>query len=88
MGKYQAHIAHAEALENRHGKKGFRLKNVLIQKYVVEKMKLGWSPEQISLRLPIDHNKKTISYEAIYQYVYAQVYRGGNGVVKSGCEDL
>ena len=88
IGKYQAHIAHEKSLEKRHGKKGFRLKNVLIQNYVVEKMILGWSPEQISLRLPIDHRGESISYEAIYQYVYAQVYRGGNGYVKKGCEDL
>ena len=88
IGKYQAHIAHENALEKRYGKKGFRLKNVLIQKYAVEKMKLGWSPEQISIRLPIDHKGENISYEAIYQYIYAQVYRGGNGYVKKGCEDL
>jgi IS30 family transposase len=88
IGKYQAHIAHENALEKRYGKKGFRLKNVLIQSYVVEKMKLGWSPEQISIRLPIDHKGESISYEAIYQFIYAQVYRGGNGYVKKGCEDL
>ena len=88
IGKYQAHIAHEKALEKRFGKKGFRLKNVLIQKYVVEKMKLGWSPEQISIRLPIDHKRQSISYEAIYQFVYAQFYRGGNGIIKKGCEDL
>ena len=88
LGKYQAHRAHEKALGKRHGKKGFRLKNVLIQRYVVEKMKIGWSPEQISIRLPIDHKRQTISYEAIYQFVYAQVFRGGNGVVKKGCKDL
>jgi IS30 family transposase len=88
LGKYQAHIAHEKALEKRHGKKEFRLKNILIQNYVVEKMKIGWSPEQISIRLPIDHKGESISHEAIYQFVYAQVYRGGNGYVKKGCEDL
>lgn len=88
IGKYQAHIAHENTLEKRHGKKGFRLKNVLVQGYVVKKMKLGWSPEQISIRLPIDHKGESISHEAIYQFVYAQVYRGGNGYVKKGCEDL
>jgi IS30 family transposase len=88
IGKYQAHIAHEKALEKRHGKKEFRLKNILIQNYVVEKMKIGWSPEQISIRLPIDHKGESISHEAIYQFVYAQVYRGGNGYVKKGCEDL
>jgi IS30 family transposase len=87
-GKYQAHIAHAQALEKRYGKKELRLKNELIQKYVVEKMKLGWSPEQISLRLPIDHKGEHISHEAIYQYIYAQIERKGNGRVKNGCEDL
>ena len=88
IGKYQAHIAHEKALVGRTGKKQFRLKNKLIRNYVVEKLKLGWSPEQIALRLPIDHLKENISYEAIYQYVYAQIYRGGNGTVKEGCEDL
>lgn len=88
IGKYQAHIAHEKALAGRTGKKQFRLKNKLIRSYVVEKLKLGWSPEQISLRLPIDHPKETISYEAVYQYIYAQIYRGGNGTVKKGCEDL
>ena len=44
LGKYQAHIAHEKALNKRHGKKLFRLKNGLIQMYVVNKLKLGWSP--------------------------------------------
>ncbi|OWK26685.1 MAG: hypothetical protein US76_02580 [Parcubacteria group bacterium GW2011_GWA2_38_13b] len=60
----------------------------MICNYVVEKLKLGWSPEQIAIRLPIDHCGQTISYEAIYKYIYGQVYRGGNGTVKKGCEDL
>ncbi len=88
LGKYQAHIAHAEALKSRLGKKTFRLKNELIRSYVREKMKLGWSPEQISIRLPIDHQGETISYEAIYQFVYAQFFRDGNGKLKEECEDL
>lgn len=88
VGKYQAHIAHERALEKRTGKKEFRLKKDLIRNYVVAKIKLGWSPEQVAIRLPIDHRGESISYEAIYQYVYAQVYRGGNGYVKEGCEDL
>lgn len=87
-GKYQAHVAHEKALNGRKGKKLFRLKNNLIQEYVVEKMKLGWSPEQISIRLPIDHKGATISHEAIYQFVYAQFFRGGNGKLKEECEDL
>lgn len=88
LGKYQAHVAHKKALERRLGKKSVRLKNGSILLYAKEKLKLGWSPEQISLRLPIDHPGNKISHEAIYQFVYAQVMRGGNGRVKDGCEDL
>ncbi len=77
-GKYQAYINHEKALDKRFGKKTVRLKNDLIRNYVIEKLKLGWSPEQIAIRLPTDHKGESISYEAIYQYVY----------VKGGHEDL
>ena len=88
VGKYQAHVSHERALERRYGKKPDRLKSALIRTYAVEKLKLGWSPEQIALRLPIAHHGSSISHKAIYQYVYAQVARGGNGDTKEGCEDL
>lgn len=88
IGKYQAHVAHAQALDRRFGKKPTRLKSDLIRAYAKDKLKLGWSPEQISLRLPIDHKGLKVSHEAIYQFVYAQVRRGGNGQVKKDCEDL
>ena len=35
-----------------------------------EKLKLGWSPELIAGRLKIDHPGYSISYEAVYQYIY------------------
>ena len=89
VGKYQAYSNHQRKLKSRLGKKTVRLKNDFIKNYVVEKIiKKGWTPEQISLRLPIDHPGQTVSHEAIYQYVYAQIRRGGNGMVKEGCKDL
>lgn len=88
IGKYQAYVVHVKALDRRFGKKGSRLKNDLIRTYVVEKLKLGWSPEQIALRLPIEKKGQHISYEAIYQYIYVQVWRQGHGAVKNKCEDL
>jgi transposase, IS30 family len=89
MGKYQAYSNHQRKLKNRLGKKPVRLKNDFVKNYVVEKMtQKGWTPEQISLRLPIDYPGYTISHEAIYQYVYAQIRRSGNGKVKNGCSDL
>lgn len=88
-GRYQAYRANAKALERDESRgKRERLKNETTRSYAKEKMKLGWSPEQVSIRLPIDNKGQTISYEAIYQYVYAQINRGGNGKLKEGCEDL
>lgn len=70
--RYRPESAHAKAMTRR-ALRGIRprLKNTLIRNYAVEKLKLGWSPEQISIRLPIDHKGQTISQEAIYQFVYA-----------------
>ena len=89
LPRYNSKVAHASALTRKeaHGVRPL-LKSEFIKTYVIEKMKLWWSPEQISLRLPRDHKGKTVSPEAIYQYVYAQVHRKGNGAVKYGCEDL
>jgi len=88
VGKYQAHVSHANALKHRYGKKPDRLKGDLIRTYVKNKLKdFHWSPEQISLRLPIDHPGNEISYEAIYQFIYAQINRGGSCKPKIGCED-
>lgn len=50
-------------------------------------MKEGWSPEQIAGSIEADKGER-ISHEAIYQYVYAQIHRGGNGWVRPGKEDL
>lgn len=86
-GKYQAYVRHAQALERRYGKRPDRLKNEIIRSHTKEKLKIGWSPEQISLRLPIDHPLHKISYEAIYQSIYAQVNSRGNGTVRVGGED-
>lgn len=87
VGKYQASIAHEKALERRFGKKPDRLKNQFIRDYVKEKLILGWSPEQISIRLNIDYpHEESISYEAIYQYIYAQMNISGQ--VRAHYEDL
>jgi IS30 family transposase len=47
-----------------------RLKNETVCQYVLEKLALGWSPELIAGRLPLEHIGFSISYEAIYQYIY------------------
>lgn len=47
-----------------------RLKSPAIRSYVQRKIKVGWSPEQIAGRWSKKHPARTISHEAIYQYLY------------------
>ncbi len=47
-----------------------RLKSRIIRRYVIAKLRLGWSPEQISGKLRKKYPERSISYEAIYQYIY------------------
>ena len=68
---YLCREAHERAqIRKRECRKRTRLKNPEIQSYVREKLSLGWSPEQISGRLPLEHPHLSVSHEAIYQFVY------------------
>lgn len=68
---YLPHKAQARAqYRKRVSGKRDRLKNATIRQYVIDKLKIGWSPEQISGRLSIDYPWFKISYEAIYQFIY------------------
>jgi IS30 family transposase len=86
---YIPRTAHERALEKRkiRGRED-RLKNDTIREYVVGHLKDGWSPEQISGKLPEERPGHRISYEAIYQYIYAQVHRDGWGLLRRNCGDL
>ena len=64
-----------------------RLKNDTIRGYVVSHLKLGLSPEQIAGTIK-QEKVGSISHEAIYQYIYHQIYRDGYGYVKPQKEDL
>lgn len=86
--RYTPRVAHERALTYRkhRGKRKLEM-NVVLHEYVVFSLKLGWSPEQIAATARGMVGER-ISHEAIYQYIYAQVYRGGHGYVKPGREDL
>jgi len=94
MGKYDADVAHRKALD-RIGNRGNISKigvNPRLCSYIEAKMvNEHWSPEQVSIRLPIDYPEDEtmrIAPESIYQEVYRRVHRGGNGSVKRGELDL
>lgn len=86
--KYSPRLANERAMKKRssRGREG-RLKSPELREYVVKQLKLGWSPEQIAGTSKAAVGER-ISHEAIYQYVYHQVYRDGYGALKPGCEDL
>jgi len=86
--RYTPRLAHERAMQKRKSRgRTDRLKTKELRNYVVKQLKDGYSPEQIA-----GTSKKmvgtAISHEAIYKYVYAQIYQGGHGYVKPGKEDL
>jgi IS30 family transposase len=85
---YLPRVAEERAMKARRSRgRTERLKDGRIRAYVITHLKMRWSPEQISGRMKKDGIGE-ISHEAIYQFVYAQVYRKGHGYLKPGCADL
>ncbi len=76
---YTPRLAHERALSKRtsRGRKD-RLKSETIRAYVIQKLQIGWSPEQIAGCIKTDINER-VSHEAIYQYIYSQFKRKGYG---------
>jgi len=69
--RYTPCRAHARACERKtEANTHERLKNEFIRQYVRDCLELGWSPEQISGRIRIDHPGCSVNHEAIYQYIY------------------
>lgn len=85
--QYTPRVAHERALSYRKRRGQRKLeRSVALREYTVSHLKLGWSPEQIAASTERGFGEH-ISHEAIYQYVYAQVYRDGYGYVKPGREE-
>lgn len=81
--QYTPRLANERAIIKRSSRGAPKLvQNTKLYQYVVDHLKLGWSPEQIALV------RGDISHEAIYQHVYRQIYRGGHGQIKPGADDL
>ena len=70
-GRYLAHRAHQRAVDRRSiASKRERLRHDGLKPMVMRKLRLGWSPEQISGYLKRFHPEVAISHEAIYQWIY------------------
>jgi IS30 family transposase len=93
-GRYNADAAHEKAIARiaHRGNIPKTARNQTLKAYLETKMvDERWSPEQVSIRLPIEFPEDPamrIAPETVYQEVYRRVHRGGNGAVKRGEFDL
>jgi len=79
---YLANKAHERAAKRKHESvQRQRLQNPLIRWYIMKKLKLRWSPELISGRLPLEYPELCISHEAIYQFIYDRSTRAKHNLV-------
>ncbi len=72
-GEYKSIAANSLSLQrNRQSRKINPLKSPKIFSLVFDKLREGWSPEQIAGRLKrLNHGKTIICHETIYQYIYS-----------------
>jgi IS30 family transposase len=72
--RYKPGFAHEQAQVRRWT--GSRLENEPgLRRAVLERLALGWSPEQVAGRLAREQGRTVISYETIYRFIYAQIAR-------------
>lgn len=71
-GIYDSTKAHRKArLSKRKGKHGYRKieKFPKLKKYIIEKLKLGWNPDEISGRMKLDKEPFYVSKSGIYEWL-------------------
>jgi IS30 family transposase len=69
-GIYLSHKAHERAAKRKYeAALRPRLKDSVIMGYVIKKLRLRWSPEQIAGRIAQELPGQAISHEAIYQFI-------------------
>lgn len=70
-GAFEAEVVWEKIKENRRNRKGHRkiLEDALLKKYILEKIEIHWTPEQVSGRWRSETGK-VICHETIYQFVY------------------
>jgi IS30 family transposase len=71
--RYRSNRAQLKADERKvisHAK--VRLKNDKIKQYVIEKLKAGYTPEQIAGRIKVDLPGQSTNYESVYLFVYKE----------------
>ena len=69
--RYLPGVAQKEAENKQHKPRQSKIdRHKTLQSYIKEKLKAGWSPEQIAGRLKRKKSKYSICHETIYRYIY------------------
>src|SRR5260370_2882273 len=50
-----------------------------LRRFVLDRLRHGWSPEQIAGRVDYDKAAAGVSHETIYRFIYAQIRRTNDG---------
>jgi len=50
-----------------------------LQKHVLDRLAMGWSPQQIAGRLARENNSWFLSHQSIYRFIYAEKKRNRDG---------
>lgn len=75
--RYTPHLAQGAYQERKvKARQRPRLKDPILVDYLLEKLKLNWSPELIAGKWSKEHPRLPISHEAIYQYIYTATNPG------------
>ena len=70
-GLYIADRTHTRAMSRRRLDRRYKLaRQPALLKNVVDRLTMGWSPQQIAGRLALEQGSPVISHESIYRYVY------------------
>ena len=70
MVNVSIHAQRVSAQRKRKTNKTHPRKAAWVYSYVLEKLREGWSPEQISGRLELKNEKKIVHWETIYRWIY------------------
>jgi len=80
---YLANRAHQRAVKRKSlSVKRQRVRDPVIRRYIMRKLKARWSPELIAGRLSIDHPELHISHEAVYQFIYSKEILKEHNLIK------
>ncbi len=58
------------------GRRRHPLKDAITYSYVLEKLREGWSPEQICGRLKLENDRQIVCPETIYRFIYSPKNKG------------